>query len=237
MMGYNPSNFVNCGPSCPVDSLLWREAAAFCNALSKKRGLEECFDCTGEKDKVQCKPKTEFSGKNYYKCKGYRLPTEAEWEYAYRAGTTSALHNGPLVETSATSLCHAPEADPISWHCGNSRVSYQGCVDRTKYGGTDCDGTHPVGHKKPNGWGLFDISGNLYELVFDWCGPGDGKCASYLAEDQTDPVGPATGKDRGARGGSWATSPFASRAANRGWNTFDVRGATVGLRVARTLPK
>jgi formylglycine-generating enzyme required for sulfatase activity len=148
LMGYNPSYFSSCGANCPVENVSWHEAVAYMNALSKSRGLETCFDCTGSGSSVNCAVKSQYSGQNYYNCKGYRLSTEAEWEFAYRAGTSTAFYNGDITKTG----CDVdPNLDKIGWYCGNAG-----------------DKTHPVGGKQANAWGLHDMAGNVWEWVYDW---------------------------------------------------------------------
>jgi formylglycine-generating enzyme required for sulfatase activity len=142
---------------------------------------------------------------------GMRLPTEAEWEYAYRAGTTTAFHGftGYPNGTNNDSLVGS-----IAWWgscCGGNSGGY----------------THPVGQKLSNGFGLHDMAGNVWEWVNDWYG-------SYSAGAQTDPTGPATGSYRVFRGGSWFDDAYGLRASYRSGSTPDYAGSGVGCRAARS---
>jgi formylglycine-generating enzyme required for sulfatase activity len=125
--GSNPSGFPG-EERRPVESISWFDAVAFCNALSAREGLDVCYDVEG--DHVSFGPGS-----------GYRLPTEAEWEYACRSGTTTQRHCGDAQDVLAGS----------AWYWDNSAGR-----------------PHPVGQKNPNEWGLFDMLGNIWEWCWDW---------------------------------------------------------------------
>ena len=128
MMGSNPSDFSACGDDCPVEQVSWHEAVEFCNKLSEHYGLTPAYRISGESV-------TWYKGAD-----GYRLPTEAEWEYACRAGTTTRFYAGD----SDSDLGGA------GWYDVNSATK-----------------THPVGKKAPNVWGLYDMHGNVLEWCWD----------------------------------------------------------------------
>jgi formylglycine-generating enzyme required for sulfatase activity len=210
VMGYNPSGFSKCGSNCPVDGVNWHEGCAFANALSRKQGLDECYTCSGNRAGVTCEVKSQYRGGAYYNCKGWRLPTEAEWEYAYRSGSSTAFYNGGI--TNMGFYCKKdPNLDKIGWYCGNSGYK-----------------THPVGGKQANAWGLHDMAGNVYEWVHDWFQD------SYRNLPDVDPVGPNTGSDRVFRGGSYGVYAQICRAAHRGGSSPD-RSGSLGLRFLRVL--
>jgi len=143
VMGSNPSRFSNCGGDCPVEKVSWNDVQGFIAELNA-RGSQI-----------------------------YRLPTEAEWEYAARAGTTTAFYNGDITKTDCSP---EPNLEAIGWYCGNSDVTYSGCYYTSNWGGrTTCAGTHPVAQKQPNAWGIYDMSGNVWEWVEDdWHSSYDG---------------------------------------------------------------
>jgi len=130
----------------------------------------------------------------------YRLPTEAEWEYACRAGTTTKYSFGDSKS----------ELGGYAWYDENS-------------GGR----THPVGEKKPNGWGLYDMHGNVWEWCQDWHD-------DYPSGSATDPTGAASGSLRVIRGGSWFYYSDYCRSASRDRLTPDFRSDFLGFRVLRS---
>jgi len=138
---------------------------------------------------------------------GLRLPSEAEWEYAYRAGTTTAFH-GWAANPSGTNAQN--QVDTIAWFGSNSLSQ-----------------TRPVGGKAANGFGLFDMAGNVFEWVNDWYG-------DYGSSAQTNPTGPGNGSGRVLRGGSWVGSSSLCRASSRSFAPPDSRYASIWFRVART---
>jgi formylglycine-generating enzyme len=155
----------------PLYGLTWFDAVVFCNERSKREGRDTVYNTsTWEAD---------FS-KN-----GYRLPTEAEWEYACRAGTTTTFYWGE--DTS--------EAVNYSWCTTNSGMKM-----------------HPVATKLPNAWGLYDMSGNVFEWCNDWFGE-----TYYQTSPSIDPTGPGSGSNRIIRGGHFSAALSSLTSADRGW--------------------
>ena len=198
VMGTNPSQFK--GPQNPVEQVSWDEAVEFCRKLSALPAEKQA---------------------GYV----YRLPTEAEWEYACRAGTTTEYSSGDSDS----------ELGDYAWY-GNNSGDQQ--IDALNIWNTDEDNyidrlsenncrTHPVGGKKPNGWGLYDMHGNVYEWCQDWYG-------SYPSGSVTDPTGAASGSLRVLRGGSWFNYSDYCRSAYRSGNTPDYRYINLGFRVLRS---
>ena len=155
IMKDNPSHFKECGEDCPVENIVWKDIQAFISKLNEVEG--------GEK---------------------YRLPTEAEWEYACRAGSTAPFCFGD----------DEAELGKYAWYRNNSGSQ-----------------THPVGQKKPNAWGLYDMHGNVYEWCQDWF------TIDYPKDHVTDPAGPGPSdrRTRVSRGGSWNSQAWAARSASR----------------------
>jgi formylglycine-generating enzyme required for sulfatase activity len=156
--GKNPSRRKN--PQNPVEQVTWSAAVRFCNARSTQEGLTPCYDT------------------NTWKCdfsaSGYRLPTEAEWEYACRAGSSTRFYFGESAE----------DLKSYAWFEGNSQSK-----------------PHPVGQRKPNAWGLYDMAGNVWEWCNDFYG------AKYYRDSPGDnPRGPQQGEKRALRGGAWSSS-------------------------------
>lgn len=197
LMGSNPSKFKKCGDNCPVEMVKWNDVRRFASKLSRAQGLSVC----SERDR------------GIFKCVGWRLPTEAEWEYAARAGTTGARHG---------------ELNEVAWWgafvgYGNAEVSYDGAYEAhgKKWG------THPVGEKGANAWGLHDMLGNVSEITIDVYKD------SYKGMGTRDPLCTDNGTMRVSRGGCWASAARYVRSANRDNGTPKYSFNFVGFRLLR----
>jgi formylglycine-generating enzyme required for sulfatase activity len=178
-MGSDPPELHNTGcDQCPVERVSWNDIQEFLQKLNAQ--TEET----------------------------YRLPTEAEWEYAARGGKSSKgyLYSG------------SNEVGEVAWYGSNYEQGNTHGSEKT---------TRPVGGKKSNELGLYDMSGNVYEWCSDWYG-------AYENSAQQNPRGPESGTLRVYRGGSWGNAPRYCRAANRPGSTPTLRGNPVGFRLARS---
>jgi formylglycine-generating enzyme required for sulfatase activity len=214
-MNVNPTLYEQ--PNLPMMNVNWLDALEFANTLSLTQDLPPCYTLTG----CTGTPGSTFSCTNWavnnpsnnpLLCTGYRLPTESEWEYAYRAGTTTAFYNGDITAQGSTPL--DLNLDAIGWYLGNS--------DETP---------KDVGRKLPNAWGLYDMAGNAVEWCWDWFGTYPGAVS--------DPLGPDTGTFRIARGGSFRAIARDSRAATRNFGAPPFNRYSdepFGIRLARTAP-
>jgi len=228
LMDYNPSYFPWFGEDLelPVDSVGWYDALAFTNRLSESLSLAPCYALTeivcrdGEPgdDLVYCGDRggilaaaVTVNATAVYDCEGFRLPTEAEWEYAARAGSAAAFPNGDIVQTSCTPV--DPKLDAIGWYCGNS--------------GNE---THLPAGKEANAWGLYDMAGNVREWTWD-------RYVEDLSAQTADPVGPEEGRMRVVRGGAIRYDGAGRcRSAFRSAHTPGYRSWYLGIRPARTVP-
>ncbi len=173
-----PAIGANCTDVCPVERISWDDAQAFIARLNARRG--GAGSPSGQ----------------------YRLPTEAEWEYAARSGGKDERYAGP-----------STDVDSIAWHFWNGGV------------------TQEVGLKAPNGLGLYDMSGNVWEWTGDWYGE-----TYYSTSPRVNPTGPSSGEHRVLRGGSAACPPFDLQATYRNHLPPGYRGEGKGFRVVRTVP-
>lgn len=240
VMGYNPSRFVK-GDHYPVEQVTWFDAVSFANELTRlvaserpELKLSPCYEMTDLR-------RNRHGGIDYAKvrlipgARGFRLPTEAEWEYACRAGTTTtyawgndphdpaaaAWANGRFAGTSGG----ASRSMAFEWDDGFARTSPVGMNRK------------PVSDAlkvKPNNWGLFDMHGNVAEWCWDYYDPQWYRGSRWPTNEEgerVDPLGPSEGTERVLRGGSWAGHPSKLRSVNRNYRSPSVAHFTIGFRL------
>ncbi|MCY2993291.1 MAG: SUMF1/EgtB/PvdO family nonheme iron enzyme [Planctomycetota bacterium] len=195
-------------PDCPAHNVSWFDAVRFCNWLSRREGLTVCYRLVSGVSDAEVWECDLWSG-------GYRLPTEAEWEYACRAGTRTQFSNGDDLDSLG----------PFAWLVSNAKSR-----------------SWPAGRKLPNAWGLFDMHGNLWEWCHDWYGaddytrPSEESGANLAVSPVDDPFGPPEATARVVRGGCWDSDAGDCRAALRFWSGPQYRCGILGFRVAAVPP-
>jgi formylglycine-generating enzyme required for sulfatase activity len=199
VIGVNPSHFKG-SPNLPVETVSWFDAINYCNALSRKESLTPFYRVQGTTVDVPDGNGT-----------GYRLPTDIEWEYACRAGTTTRYSFGN----------EAGDLDPFAWYFENSRLGTQNVRQ-----------SHPVGRRRANAWGVYDMLGNVEEWCWDRY-DGDDDDDSSAKPSAADGVGGSPSTFRLHRGGCWRLGPERCESDFRAGNLPSHRSPLLGFRVAR----
>jgi len=206
LMGTNPSGFSGCD-NCPVENVTWFDAIKYCNALSKKEGFAVAYnETTG--DLLDANGNVT---KDITKVEGYRLPTEAEWEYSCRSVETLQATSLPFSTGNNLTTSQANYDGNYPYN-GNNKGTYR-------------EKTIEVGSFSPNSWGLYDMHGNVWEWCHDWK-------ATY-PNSATNPIGADRGSSRVLRGGSWSGNGGYCRSAARSNDSPSGSGYFIGFRLCR----
>ena len=202
----------------PVEMVSWYDAIVYCNLLSIKEGLTPCYTIKGFTDPAGWGTSPTSTGAEDYddwesvtcdfNANGYRLPTEAEWEYAARGGKPGMTDSSWNYDYSGSDTI-----DDVAWYLGNSDSK-----------------THEVGKKQANSLGLYDMSGNVWEWCWDWYGSSSG-----YPSGTEDPAGPVTGSHRVKRGGDWYFIDSFCAVSFRYHNSPYYRSISDGFRLVRSI--
>ena len=222
----------------PVEGVSWYDAVWYCNALSEKEGLTKAYN-------IEVTRVNQASGKTGYyidranitlnkNANGYRLPTEAEWEYAARGGDPTKDDWNYMFSGADTAEGVSYESDKnagldsVGWYSYNSTNGTTG--DTSPSIGEQGHGTHQVGKKAPNRLGLYDMSGNVWEWCYDWF-------RNVSTGTYTDPIGYSSGSSHVLYGGSWYNNAYVVSVSRRHLSSPYNSNSIIGFRLVRPSSK